>query len=636
MRKRFRIAVIGAGASGAAFLFGLLQNLRHEAYLASYIEIIVFEKNSKAGPGSAYSDVLNLVNDTMNLQTNEVFRDERDLFREWLQKQPNERLESLGYIEMLEHQAPYLLQTYREGNVQLGETLAGRSHDINPRIAVGCFLSDLFQETYLALRDLGVKITVQISVPVVDIQKTKKQDFYLSYGRNHIVTEKFDAICLFTGYKEFPISKDRKGLFFSGFPAQKIVEEADALNPIAVFGTGVFGAEVAVKFNAGEFYRDEENAELKFLPHSPHFKVTMFSSSGFLPSVKGYTTEYKPRYLTKSAIEKLIANNNNYLPLDDLVDLFKYEISISAPVFVDKIKGWEGFKLEDICHYLEVDREALGCRDRLARDISYAKYSRDISNLLPIPWQDPLMLMFVFCDEYLYALSAEDRMRFDDLSSIFLKEFELIPLHIAERIIAMMDSGALEIVKVKNIDVSIDDEYSRGVTVSYVDKKDNLVKTHFSTFVQAASGRFKFFDNDTNSLINILKRRGLASNGLLKFYSTDEGLKFFNKQAEKLRLPTMQKILVKQEQEITEFWLDVGGVHIDETGRILSETQIGKSIDKDHRVFGNLPYKNGLFPVGGGLTIGKVMTRKIANCIMQLVRNEFNKLPDECDKGTML
>jgi uncharacterized NAD(P)/FAD-binding protein YdhS len=174
MRKVFRIAVIGGGASGALFILELIRMNVEE------VEIVLFEPNERLGRGKAYEKnseelILNTSAEKMSCKASDSLH-----FVNWIKENRSDLLDSLNY--------PYL-----------------------PRSVFGDYLQDQLK--------IVRSFYIHIPAPVRSIKMANNKKIEVVYGEKK---ELFDFCCIATGYgfAKNSITKDQLVSVSNKFPEE--------------------------------------------------------------------------------------------------------------------------------------------------------------------------------------------------------------------------------------------------------------------------------------------------------------------------------------------------------------------------------------------------------------------------------
>ncbi|GGB02647.1 hypothetical protein ERX37_00675 [Macrococcus hajekii] len=267
-----KIAIIGGGVAGTHVLKYLLNNK-----LSKKMDITVFDDQKYMGKGRAfqYEDVELLLNFPANQLS--MKRNKPEDFLKWVEK--NYSLESVQEREGD--------NTNQEGNIYFSRQLFGN------------YMNDQFD----SLVKKGKVRVITDHIRTID----KVKDGYSLSTQNEAYT--FDYIFMTSGqlYPRDPYHLNGTDNYISWpYPMHTLSIEPD--KDYAVIGAGLSGLDC-----------------IRYLYKEGVRGITVASHSGEVQSVRGKMVNYKFKYFTAAAFRKIRHKNNDFIPLEKAVELFKKE-----------------------------------------------------------------------------------------------------------------------------------------------------------------------------------------------------------------------------------------------------------------------------------------------------------------------
>lgn len=267
-----KIAIIGTGVAGVSVL----------KYLSKYknvkSEIICFDDQKYLGNGRAfqYDDPELLMNYPGNL----------------ISMKPNKPDDFVKWIEQNEER--FQLDVHKEE----AENASGNQY--YSRQLFGKYMTDYFE-----------KFAKKKNVTIVSnhVRNIEKND--LGY-RIYTQDETFEVDVVFLSPGQFgPMDpyklKDVPNYYKWPYPLNRV--EIEENKDFAVIGTGLSAVDI-----------------VRYLSPVLQTKLYLVSRDGKVQSVRGEMVDIQFKYITIAKLEKIKKKNNGFLPLEELVDLFKKEL----------------------------------------------------------------------------------------------------------------------------------------------------------------------------------------------------------------------------------------------------------------------------------------------------------------------
>jgi uncharacterized NAD(P)/FAD-binding protein YdhS len=236
MRKKFRIAVIGGGASGALLILQLVRSRRND------VEIILFEPSPDLGRGKAYEKNSEILLLNTSAEKMSIWEEEPQHFLEWIQNNCKDLLQSENF--------PFL-----------------------PRSVFGDYLQSNLETFSNAFRKLP------FAVNSLKIGKEKKVEVHY-FGK----TELFDFCCVSTGYGKYIPSNEIERISFT---AKQFPHELNIL------GSGLSAIDMWMLLRGNGY-----EGAIHFFSRSGHFPLAHEFSSSRVPDFR-FAVGGSPRELLR-------------------------------------------------------------------------------------------------------------------------------------------------------------------------------------------------------------------------------------------------------------------------------------------------------------------------------------------------
>jgi uncharacterized NAD(P)/FAD-binding protein YdhS len=359
-----------------------------------------------------------------------------------------------------------------------------------PREIMGEYLEARFREAHQKAQSIGLGIDLFAMSEVIDLEE-KNDKIHLSVmdlRSGSIFSRVTDRVLLATGHW-FEKAKSNR-YFPSPWPASDLLNRIPEGEKVAVIGTSLSAIEVVLTLTSeGQFIRDDSERLVYMPPPNPR-RLTLYSRRGFLPRVRGKMGKYRNKFLTRNNIESLIAENQGYLNLEAVFQLLNMDLEAAY-----------GHKI----NWREVVNPGRPPADLLKHYLKDARIGDDPDGELI--WQTVLHQSFDMLREIYLRLSLEDRERFDNkYTSVFFSHAATQPTVNAEKMLALMKSGLVEVIKLGR-DYKFNRNNTKEVYEFIYKGAAGNTKTDAYRYVVNARGQAKSLEADSASLTkNLLKR----------------------------------------------------------------------------------------------------------------------------------
>ncbi|MEC4766356.1 FAD/NAD(P)-binding protein [Halomonas sp. CUBES01] len=434
------ICIVGGGAASISFLDGLMEKM-NGGEESSYT-VYVVEKNPAFGPGSAYNDDLasNLLNTKTGFIT--IYPEKKGDFYDWLHNHPE-----------------YWQWKYPNFD-------ASRD-SYAPRPLFGQYLQHSFSHTVRKAVKNGIKV-VPVNAEVMDVKK-KREGYIVQTVCS--IRVRADYVFLMCGTLENAPRDTPKmdaGIISNPYPVSKLTSWIDKEKEVAIIGSRLSAIDTVIA--------------LKETGHTG--RITMYSRSGFFPSVRGTQGRFTPRKLSPDNIMRL-RQKGGELSIKDVVKLVK-----------DDLDHYFSDNPDHPSEPLVLPSPIDNLNDFLSEEIALAEGPRG--------WQAVLYATNAIIDDLWGMIADDEKDIFRDLYlSMFLSYRVSIPRENAVKIKDYLEDGSLEF---KSGDVSVE-KTCNGNPVLSTEKQSGEVYD----FAVLATGSPKSFSKSNSNLMVNLEAQGLIA-----------------------------------------------------------------------------------------------------------------------------
>ena len=281
--------------------------------------------------------------------------------------------------------------------------------------------------------------------------------------------------------------------FPSPWPANNLLQKIPPGEKIAVLGTSLSAIEVVLTLASnGHFIRDDAN-ELVYVPPANPRRFVLYSRRGLLPKVRGKMGSYRNTFLTRENLERLIFENQGYVKLEAVFELLNSELKAAYGRSID----WQAVvnptraPADLLQQYLEDARNGDGPDGELI-------------------WQTVLYQSFDMVREIYLRLSLEDRKYFDkEYTSVFFTHAATQPALNAEKILALMKLGLVEVVKLGRDYQFVKNDKKAIYEFHYQNSTGERQRDRYQ-YVVDARGQAKSIKTDPSPFMKNLLKRGIV------------------------------------------------------------------------------------------------------------------------------
>jgi hypothetical protein len=301
--------------------------------------------------------------------------------------------------------------------------------------------------------------------------------------------------------------------------------------------------------------------------------------------------KYRNLFLRRKKLESLIAENNGYLTLEAVFQLLNSELEAAYGHVID----WKAVvnptrpPAELLEQYLEDARHGDGPHGEIV-------------------WQTVLHQSFDMVREIYLRLSLEDRERFDKTyTSVFLTHAATQPAINAEKMLALMRSGLVEVFKLgRNYQFVKND--TKSVWEFIYQDSNGETKRDAYRYVVNARGQAKSIQTDPSPLTQNLLKRGIVQN------EETQPVHQEHRQSNQSAKQSRKKLYIYKTGSI---WIDP------ETHHVIRQAS------------GNGPTKSKAIHAVGAMTRGQIIDASMAHGIVQSIARIANSWVDDLKKIKM-
>lgn len=402
-------------------LYQFIRQLEHRARAGLLdpqgVHVLVFDKQPVAGPGFPHNDrfvqpyhITNMCAGDMSV----IYSDPLD-FSDWVKSRHADLANRFPAFRSIIYDPAYHQN--------------GCSH--YPRALMGEYLAARFQDALKAANKLGVKVDVHTGCEITNIAEAERglslrARFCDSGSELDFAT---DHALLATGHWRRSGSSGA-GYFPSPWPAHRLLVEIPPGAGVAVIGSSLSAIETALTLTSDGRFMRTASGGLRFEPSPETRRITLMSRHGMLPRVRAGCLDYHPRFFNRKNLLELLTKHPGNLSLDAIFVLLDQELSVATGQSLEwgNIVSPRESPMEGLENSL---RQACSPGDRGGGAL----------------WQSILREVLPLVRELYLALSAAERRRFDqDYATLFFAHAATQPPVNAEKLLALMRAGVLEVV----------------------------------------------------------------------------------------------------------------------------------------------------------------------------------------------
>ena len=486
------IALIGGGPTSLYVLEKIIRSERAD------VAVTIFEKSSRLGAGMPYSSLGAEPEHVTNISWKEmpVWGDE---LQTWLRKRD---AEDVGF----------------------------GPQEVMPRLLLGEFMESVFLERISAARR---------RFPVELKTDTQVDDIVASSGRFEVVSSSgtffYDSVFICTGHV-WPREDPQTHFFRSPYPPDKLSRICN--HPVALRGSSLTAIDAirSLASRHGEFISSDGKLAYRLAPACPDFRLVMHSRSGYLPCPRFYFAEKgidETGLIDWDEWSRLQDENSGFLPLDDIYEnTFKALLKKMGSSIYPEI---ETQSLEKFGELALASREENSPFDVFRQEFERAKDSYRTGR--PTVWKEAVSLFSFVVSYAVKHFSAEDMLRYEEhFQPLAATVIAFVPPSSAEQILALHESGVLELVRVGS-DSSVEPHPDGGAVYRY-NGKEVRYKTYVDCVGQPHLSAREFpFPS--------LPKSGLVTSATSKFRNEGEGRKLEKESPERVQQDSQGDLYLK-------------------------------------------------------------------------------------------
>jgi uncharacterized NAD(P)/FAD-binding protein YdhS len=478
---RLIFAIIGGGLTATAMLCQFMNRVQEKAVKGhldpSKIGIQIYEKQDMFGPGFPHSDRFVLPFHITNMCASDmgILKGKPGDFQDWV----------INNSANLQKQFSYFRDPSWESN--------GHRQECNhyPRAIMGEYLKTRFQEAVQSAQEAGLTVNLYPESEVLDVNqngnrislKIKDLSSENSFSRDA------DRVLFATGHWCGKNVQDR--YFTSPWPAKKLLHKIPRGTKVAVIGTSLSAIETLLTLSSdGRFVRTD-SGDLTYSPSDNPRKFALYSRRGLLPKVRGKMGNHRNRFLNRENLDRLLSQNRGNLTLAPIFNLLNSELEAAYGQAID----WEGIinptgKPVDLLQgYLDDAINGDGPNGELI-------------------WQTIMHQSFDMVRDVYLNLTLEERRRFDNnYTSVFFTHAATQPAINAEKLLALLKAGMVEVIKLGNNYQLVKKEVNDYYEFTYSDDGGNLKQDTYR-YVINARGQEKSLEKNPAALARNLLKSG--------------------------------------------------------------------------------------------------------------------------------
>ena len=493
------IALIGGGPASLMVIKHLVES---EILPKS---IFIFEKNDRLGVGMPYGKLGSNKEHIANVSVSEL---------------PKFEFTFDGYIQ--HHPTNQFPDFFSDGYFN--------DKQVIPRLLLGNYLEYLFEQYIKLARKRGTEIVVRKNCSVVDIERTDGQSFKIMTEPVH----SFDVnnVIISTGH-DWPIKYENnvKGWYDSPYPPSKF--NAAFNGSVAIRGTSLTAVDAIktlARLNGSFISCDSGQLTYELNPESEKFKITLFSTGGFLPALRFHSEgeAYSDSWvMSLKEIYDYKNKNGGFVDLDYVFDLnFKKPLKAKDPDFYDKIKD---LNTEDFVDKMLELRREVDSFDLFKAE--YREAEKSIQRQESISWKETLAAFSYAMNYPAKHFSAEDMLRLRKtmmpLISVIIAS---LPQSSYKEIIALYEAGIIDLIQVDKESTVVPHEKS-GAVYHYKSIENEEVQQYFPLFIDAV-GQQPLTYNDLP--FEGLKKEKLVTSAYLSFKENIHATELLNDEKSKI------------------------------------------------------------------------------------------------------
>ena len=472
-------AIIGGGLTGTSMLYCLIEKakkaVRQGSMHPSQLKVQVFEKQAVFGPGLPHNDKQVMPYHITNMCAEDMSIDQKKPldFKNWV----THNRDALRKI------LPHHFDAFDSPSV------IGQLCTHYPRAIMGEYLKARFEKAIQTASKIGLQIELFPYSEVTDVKEDsgKVQLTVQDSKSGTIRSVTSDQILLATGHWFGQIEKDR--FFPSPWPARRLLQNIPPGEHVAVIGSSLSAIEVVLTLTSdGKFIRNK-SSDLTYAPSTKPRKLTLYSRNGLLPRVRGKIGEYRNTILTTESLNRLITKNKGQLHLNEVFSLLDAEMQ--------KVYGRS-------IDWMDILKPSDAARNYLARHLKEAQNGDGPEGELL--WLTVLHQIIPMARDIYINLTLQERLRFErHYSTVFFSHAATQPTINAEKLLALIDGGFVEVIPLGETYRLIKDETSGDYSFLYKNKRGEESKDTYRYVVNARGQDRSLKSNSSQLARNLIK-----------------------------------------------------------------------------------------------------------------------------------
>jgi len=389
---------------------------------------------------------------------------------------------------------------------------------------LGNYLEHLFKYYITTLIKRGIKVKSNINTEVTDIKVTDQ----LSY---QIITDtddyhNADIVILCTGHHWPKTYEDQVSDWYdSPYPPSKFNSPFNG--SVAIRGSSLTAVDVVktlARINGSFLAEEDGQLSYQLNPQSLQFKMTLFSTGGFLPALRFHSDgeAYSSSWvMSLKDIYEYKNNNNGFVDLDYVFDLnFKQALKLKDPGFYDKIKD---LSLEAFVEEMMSLRQDLDSFELFKAE--YREAEKSIRRRQSVSWKEALAAFSYAMNYPAKHFSAEDMIRLRKsmlpLISVIIAS---LPQSSYREMMALYEKGVLDLVQVDKESFVIPNG-KEGAIYNYTSVDNQRIEGKYPLYIDAVGQQaFNWGDLPFEGL----KQKNMLSPAYLDFKDNQNALELLN------------------------------------------------------------------------------------------------------------
>jgi len=547
-----KIAIIGAGPAGLFMYKALI------ASATSPLEITIFEKQDRPGPGMPYSAKGAGQEHVTNVSANEIPAIVTPL-AEWIQQA-----------------APGLLKKFDIDPHHFNE------YKVLPRLLFGEYLAAQFDLLQNHAGAAGIVTRLLLNCCVQDATDDPRSNSVMLTTADG-TRYSFDHIIISTGHR-WPkeLEGQQEGWFDSPYPPAKL---AKPLNwPVAIKGASLTAIDVIRTLSRNNGHFKETQNGLHYILHesSKDFRMVLHSLSGLLPATRFHLQDSRLQQghsFTAAETAAIMEANDGFVPLDLVFDKnFREPLKEGQPELYERIRN---MRMEEFVDHVMDLREKLDAFILLKAE--YKEAERSIQRRQSVYWKELLAVLSYEMNYPAKHFSAEDMLRLKrKLMPLITIIIAFVPQRSCDELIALHNAGVLSL---QGVDAGSGAKPlpGGGCRYHFTDEEGKKIQQDYRMFIDA-TGQPAFMIDD------------FIFPGLVKDGTVSEAhIKFRDAAAAQAEMANGNKQVL--ETAPGEYWMKVPGININDHFQVLD--RFGTFNPRVHIMA--VPYIAGLNPDYSGL-----------------------------------